>query len=260
MNGTEGMRGKPLGKDAAAAAELLERYAPLLAATTGLNGEPQVRPIRFLTEREGALYFLTAKNRRLYAELCKDPRVEICVVDREGETCLRLSGRASFTEDEALLDDCGDEEERKARIAFFLLGARAELTALYDETPLSEVRLPDPEGVLIGITIRKKTELRDRISRILERREAELPAAVDETARLYDGALLLFAETAKALWPRMDVQPIERAAVFETWDERERYTKLAAELIGNAVIDKPEDLTYWLNRQTLTELRQRAGR
>ena len=106
----------------------------------------------------------------------------------------------------------------------------------------------------MGITIRKKTELRDRLARILERREAEPPAVIDETAKLYDGALFLFAEAAKALWPRMDVRPIERAAVFETWDQREHYTKLAAELVGNAVIDKPEDFSYWLNPETLKTL------
>ena len=51
----------------------------------------------------------------------------------------------------------------------------------------------------------------------------------------------------------MDIRPIERAAVFETYDEREKYTALAAGIIGNAVIDKPEDLTYWLNLETLKE-------
>ena len=53
----------------------------------------------------------------------------------------------------------------------------------------------------------------------------------------------------------MDIRPIERAAVFETWDEREKYTKLAARLIGNAVIDKPEDLTFWLDAERLAALR-----
>ena len=108
--------------------------------------------------------------------------------------------------------------------------------------------------VLTGITVKKKTELRDRIAKVLERREAEPPALPEETAKLYDGALFLFAEAAKALWPRMDIRPIERAAVFETWDEREKYTKLAARIIGNAVIDKPEDLTYFLDPERLAEL------
>lgn len=34
---------------------------------------------------------------------------------------------------------------------------------------------------------------------------------------------------------------------------------LAARLIGNAVIDSPEDITYWLNTDTLEYLREKAG-
>lgn len=252
-----------------AIAELLAQAAPLYAGTVGLDGRPQLRPVCFLFQQDGALYFLTAKSRRLYAELCKTPCVQISAFDPQTETFLRISGKVCFTEDEALLRRGIEERPRltetlgvdeKALIAFFLLGARAEQTAGYDETPAAAWTIPDPSGVPVGITIKKKTELRDRISRILERREAEPPAGIDETARLFDGALFLFAEAAKALWPRMDIRPIERAAVFETWDERERYTKLAAELVGNAVIDKPEDLSYWLNPATLDELRNRNSK
>ena len=250
------------------AAGFLERCSPVLAGTVGLDGRPQIRPVPFLFAQNDALYFLTAKNRRLYAELCKTPYIQLHAYDRRTETGLRVAGKVCFTEDESLLERCVRQRpelletmggERKALIAFFLLDAKAELTGGFDETAQTELRLPDPSGVLVGITIRKKTELRDRISRILERREAEPFSAPDEAVKLYDGALFLFAEAAKALWPRMDIRPIERAAVFETWDEREKYTKLAAELIGNAVIDKPEDLTYWLNPETLAELRKRHG-
>ena len=65
------------------------------------------------------------------------------------------------------------------------------------------------------------------------------------------GALFVFAEAAKALWPRMDIQPIERAAVFETYDEREKYTLLAKKKIGNTRITKPEDLSYWTSEEAL---------
>ena len=250
--------------EVSAIAALLEQSGPVYAGTVGLDGRPQLRPVCFLFEQDGALYFLTAKSRRLYAELCKTPDIQLCVSERETETCLRITGKACFTEEKGLISRCilerpamtaalgGDE---KALIAFFLTGIRVERTAFFEEAPLEAWTLPDPSGVLVGITIRKKTELRDRLARILERREAEPPAEADETAKLYDGALFLFAEAAKAIWPRMDIRPIERAAVFETWDQRERYTKLAAELIGNAVIDKPEDLSYWLNPETLRTLR-----
>ena len=257
----------PDGEDAlGCAAQFLERSAPVFAGAVGLDGRPQLRPVCFLSAEHDALYFLTAKNRRLYAELCKTPRVQLCAFDRETETVLRISGKVCFTEDEELLDRCVRQRpallgamggDRNALIAFFLLETRAELTVGFDETAQRELRLPEPSGVPVGITVKKKTELRDRIARILERREQEPPAISGESARLYDGALFLFAEAAKALWPRMDIRPIERSAVFETWDEREKYTALAAQLIGNAVIDKPEDLTYWLNPETLEELHRR---
>ena len=248
-------------------AALLEQAAPVYAGTVGLDGRPQLRPVCFLFQRDGGLYFLTAKSRRFYAELCKTPYIQLCVSEPGTERCLRISGKVCFTEEEDLILRCFRERpalaaalggDEKALIAFFLTGVRVERTALFEEVPLEARSLPDPTGVLVGITIKKKTELRDRLARILERREAEPPAEADETAKLYDGALFLFAEAAKALWPRMDIRPIERAAVFETWDQREHYTKLAAELIGNAVIDKPEDLSYWLNPETLRALRDSA--
>ena len=239
-----------------AIAALLEQSGPVYAGTVGLDGRPQLRPVCFLFQQDGALYFLTAKSRRFYAELCRKPHICLTAFDRESEVFLRVSGKACFSEEEPVLDRAVRERpellqafggEPKTLIAFFLLEAKAELLAGLDEIPQAEFFLPDPSGVLTGITIKKKTELRDRIAKILERREAEPPALPDETAKLYDGALFLFAEAAKALWPRMDIRPIERAAVFETWDEREEYTRLARKRLGNARIDKPEDLTYWLS-------------
>ena len=131
------------------------------------------------------------------------------------------------------------------------------------------VSLGTPGSALVGISIKKDTELRDRIIKILERREAEGPLPTEEamagldadalyTQRLYDGALMYFAETAKALWKRMDIGHIQRCALFETYDQLEEFTGLAKRLIGNAAIDKPEDLTYWLNKETLLELKKKT--
>ena len=86
--------------------ELLERSAPVYAATVGLDGRPQLRPVCFLFQQDGALYFLTAKSRRLYAELCKSPNIQLCVSDHETETCLRISGKVCFTEDPDLILRC----------------------------------------------------------------------------------------------------------------------------------------------------------
>lgn len=248
--------------DKAAVIHALTQCSRILAGTVGLNGRPEVRPAAFLFEQDGALYFITTKSCRMYAELCKTPYVQLYLEDPETNKTLRISGKACFTEDdaviaravrerEAVLPETG--EDTKCLIAFFLIGAEAEYSDACAEGSEEKLRLPDPDGVLIGITIKKNTELRDRLSRILERREQEAPAADGELLKLYDGALFVFAEVAKAVWPRMDIRPVERAAVFETYDEREKYTALAAGIIGNAVIDKPEDLTYWLNIETLKE-------
>jgi uncharacterized pyridoxamine 5'-phosphate oxidase family protein len=248
------------------AVQILNRFSPLYAGTVGLDGKPQVRPISFAGEANGALYFLTAKNCRMYAELSKTPYIGLCAYDSETETTFRLSGKVSFTEDEDVIERCVTScptvlrnagGDRKMLISFFLLEASLESgSPLF---PSVELRLPDPSGILIGITIKKKTELRDRLIRVLERREAEPPTLDIETAKLCDGALFVFAEAAKVLWPRMDIQPIERAAVFETWDEREKYTAMAARLISGAVISYPEDITYWLNPEMLKELHDKTA-
>ena len=52
----------------------------------------------------------------------------------------------------------------------------------------------------------------------------------------------------------MDIRPIERSALFETYDEREKFVDLAKRAIGNAVVDKPEDRTCWLSKETLGSL------
>ena len=249
------LSGKPVKKEeyAGKAALCLKSGPALYAGTAGLDGRPQVRPAAFAFEQGGALYFLTLKSCRMYAELSKTPYVQFCMIDAESQLTFRLSGKVCFTEDVDLIERAAAScpqmlkkagNDRKMLIAFFLLGAEMILETENDE---KQYRLPDPGGVLIGITVKKKTELRDRIARILERRESEPPALDAEALRLYDGALFVFAEAAKALWPRMDIRPLERSAAFETYDEREKYTARAASIIGNAVIDKPEDLTYLLN-------------
>lgn len=247
------------GKRYASAAELLLKSGTVFAATVGLDGRPQVRPAAFAFEQDGALYFLTLKSSRMYAELSKTPWVQFGVFNAERAVSFRLSGKAVFTEDAAVIERAAGAcpltlaaagGEHKMLIAFFLTGATALLETGADETKLT---LPDPAGVLIGITVKKKPELRDRIARVIERREAEPPAKTADAARLYDGALFVFADAAKALWPRMDVTPLERAAVFATYDERESFTASAAALIGNAVIDSPEDITYWLDPERWKE-------
>ncbi len=235
------------------AAEILENAPFIYAATVGLDNRPQVRHASFAYERDGALYFLTLKSSRMYAELCIKPYVQFCVPGGEAFETFWLSGKAVFTEDEALTElaasSCPQVLQKaggdmKFLIVFFLTGASAMIETQEDTISF---KLPDSKEAPVGIKIKKKTELRDRLARVFERRESDPPAADPEDLKTYDGALFVFADAAKALWPRIDIRPVERSAVFETYDEREKYTSLASSKIGNAVIDKPEDITYWLD-------------
>lgn len=236
-------------KDAESLCCLL-RDCPVTAAVIGLDGRPEARPVSLQTGA-GDLTFSAPRNNRLYAELSRKPVISLLCRDPDGDALVRIGAKICFTDDEAA--------DREGVSRFVLTEADVELIVGEAEHHFA---LPDPAGLLRGVTIRKKTELRDRLSKLLIRREEGGAGSVSEdlfAVKLFDGALLLFAESAKTLWPRMDVQPIERAAIFETWDEREAFVRLAKQLIGNAVIDKPEDMTWWLNPETLME-RYRAAK
>lgn len=243
------------------------RKQPLLyAGLLDLNKRPKVYPVTLCYEEEGALYFAAAKNERFYGELSQNPYIVLCACDPESGEMVRLTGEAVFTEEAGIITRCLEENTQLREkwgnqpgmlTAYFIKDMTAEYSTPADPEP-EVITLGTPENVLLGIQIKKDTELRDRLIRIMERRGAETPDVSNDEAlylqKLYDGAVLYFAETAKAVWPRMDIGPIERSALFETYDEREQFTGLAKRLIGNQMIRQPEDLTYWLNKETLAGL------
>lgn len=238
----------------------------LYAATMGFDKTPNVHPVELCYEYEGALYFAVPKCGRFYGELSTYPIVKLCAYNAESGAVLTLSGKPVFTEDEAVIAKCIGScrsireawgHDAKKLIAWFLTDAVCEIAGPKDGE-MTVYELGTPENVLIGVGIKKDKELRDRLISIMEERESEKVNAEDETElyrqKLYDGAVLYFAETAKEIWPRMNILPIERSLLFETYDERERFVLRAKKLIGNAEINKPEDLTYWLNIETLTAI------
>ncbi len=246
--------------------DFLQANRVLFAGTMGFDKTPQVRPVEFGYEEDGAFYFAAAKCETYYGEVSQYPQLVLCGYDAKSGRVLTIKGEAVFTEDEAAiaknLEACKTLQKKwgkdpKMVIAYFLKDMTATLSDLAGET-IETIEFGTPENVLIGITIEKDTEIKDRLVKIMTRREAETPAPSGEAEvslqKLYDGAVLYFAEKAKEVWPRMDIRPIESSAMFETYDEREKYTGLAKKLIGNARITKPEDLTYYLNKETLAEL------
>ncbi|MBR4658388.1 MAG: hypothetical protein IKP26_03930 [Clostridia bacterium] len=246
---------------AEAAGALLGRFPITAAAVIGLDKKPKAHAVEFCFEQDGALYFAAAKCETFYGELSLRPDFSLIACDPESGACLRLQARAEFTEDKDIIariagSGCGLAKkygDPNMLIAFFPVGITAEAELAGETVRLELV----PASALVGITLKKNSELRDRISKLIERRADGAPAECGEDPgriKLYDGALTYFAEKAKELWPRMNVMPLEAALCFETYDERERYVLLAKKLIGNREISKPEDLTYYINIETLEEL------
>ena len=116
----------------------------------------------------------------------------------------------------------------------------------------AEICTPQPAG---SIRFEADPELRDRLLRVMARRVAQdVPRPAPYLQKLYDSTLLCFFEAAKAHWPELDTSALERCAAFDSDDERRQLMQLVRELIGDTVVNKPEDITYWVNRETLQDL------
>ena len=236
----------------------LKKAPALIAGTMGFDKKPQLHKTDLCYEEDGAFYFAAEKCGRFYGELSLYPQLVLCAYDADEKTLLRIRGLAVFTEEKSVIERCleGSDalykrwcKEPDMLIAFFLKDMTAEW--IHDDGTREEEDLGTPENVLVGITVRKGKELRDRLVRIMEEREKAATDAVDKTdvraQKVYDGTLLYLLDKAKEVWPRMNVQPAERSVLFETYDEREEYVRLARKRLGNARIEKPEDITYWLS-------------
>ncbi len=267
MTNTEFWKNLEYGDGKKALSEILGRYPLMTAATTGLDKKPEVHPLEFLLEKDGAFWFAAAKCTRFYAELSLRPDISICICDEEAGVVLRVHGKASFSESTELRDECISRfrhfllqyrDEPEMIIAFTILGMKADIYSFDNIDPVRSFKIKDSCVVITGPVIKKKTELRDRMSRIIEERREEDSGSLSDSkkkkAKFRDGMIMMLAETAKALWPRMDIRGIEESALFDTYDEREKYVSFAKEFVGDAVFDKPEDFSYWLSPDKLKEL------
>ncbi|EPY2272906.1 pyridoxamine 5'-phosphate oxidase family protein [Clostridium sporogenes] len=59
------------------------------------DNQPRVRPFSFVMKYEGKLCFATSNNKPFYAQLMKNPNIEICATNKDLRW-LRLSGKAVF--------------------------------------------------------------------------------------------------------------------------------------------------------------------
>lgn len=72
---------------------LLENRIVYLATVDG--NIPKVRPVGFVTELEGKLYFSTSNQKNVYKQLKANPNFEVSIISQTGDW-LRLQGKAVF--------------------------------------------------------------------------------------------------------------------------------------------------------------------
>ena len=122
--------------------DVFERFPLQYAATLGLDGSPQIRPIEFKFEQDGVLYFDTVIYYTSYKELLEYPYIQLCICDQETMTYVRLSGKVNFTTDEDIINRCFEESEvltsqfddnRELVIGYYLTEVTAEFVSFSEE-------------------------------------------------------------------------------------------------------------------------------
>ena len=64
-------------------------------ATVGRDGKAKCRPFMFCFEQGGRLWFCTNSQKEVYAEMQKNPYIEVCVSNKDF-AWIRLNGEAVF--------------------------------------------------------------------------------------------------------------------------------------------------------------------
>lgn len=74
-------------------------------ATVGRDGKAKCRPFMFCFEQDGKLWFCTNNTKDVYADLQKNPYVEISV-SSPSYAWIRLNGKAVFENNRAVKEGC----------------------------------------------------------------------------------------------------------------------------------------------------------
>lgn len=78
--------------------EFLKANPVQYLATVGLDGKPKARPFQFMFEKGGKLFFCTNNKKDVYAQLQKNPYIEL-TVSSPAFAWIRLNGKVVFTND-----------------------------------------------------------------------------------------------------------------------------------------------------------------
>lgn len=74
-------------------------------ATVGRDGKAKCRPFMFCFEQDGRLWFCTNSQKEVYAEMQKNPYIEVCVSNKDF-AWIRLNGKAVFENNMSVKQAC----------------------------------------------------------------------------------------------------------------------------------------------------------
>ena len=233
------------------AREIFSRHTEMLIGVKGLDKKPWIYPLGKASEVNGTFYWLCDKSTQLYGSLSINEDAQNLIED--GDSIVRLTGKAVFSEDEKIISECLKDEPEKDpvyQIAFFIKDARLTVTN-NGESKVYVLKTSDE--TLTGVEMKKDKEIRDRMAKIIGQR-AEKEVTDKEYQKFFDGALLVFGECAKKLWPSFNLMQLDSVLLYETYDEREKYQNEAAMALGNVTIKQVEDLSYYLSEENIRKL------
>jgi uncharacterized pyridoxamine 5'-phosphate oxidase family protein len=83
-------------------AVFLEKAGHFYLATVGEDGGARVRPIKYTLIIDNKLIFATSDKKELFAQIRKNPKVEVSNTAPDGSAFLRYKGTAALTTDETV--------------------------------------------------------------------------------------------------------------------------------------------------------------
>lgn len=125
------------------AAEFLRECGAFYLATCE-GGQPRVRPFGALDEFEGKLYLITSNQKKVFAQMKDNPRVEICAMNKDNQW-IRIAAAAV------------PDERREARE--HMLESNPGLKRMYsaDDGKIEVVFLKDAEATVSSFTAPPET-------------------------------------------------------------------------------------------------------
>ena len=147
-------------------ASYLDKVGLQYLATIGLDGKPKVRPVQYMVTSDNKLWFCTNCEKAMYAELKKNPYVDLCASKLQEDEIttpwIRFSAEVVFP----------DENEGILKIKKAIMKKSRIVRELYNDDPNNSIfkvfYLKNIQGSLSNLGHVKGLEERENFSPVLE--------------------------------------------------------------------------------------------